>query len=921
MIFIILTTSILIYIGTIGYISIKFEENSIIDAKKLADSYVREYAYISKSSLDADIYATRTMSQTMEGYLNINPETRRIVYNNMLRSVLENNPHFVSVWDSWELMFIDSLWNKPHGRLSIAYYRLNDEINIVIDSLDLLSDNITSTYYKIKISGKETITNPYFYSYTNQKIDEILETSLVIPIINNDEFVGLTGIDVSLERFQNIIDTVQPFKNSYAFMVANNGTYVAHPNKKYVGKLITAINPDYLKYTNIIENVQQGKNFSFILNDQNEENETYITFAPIIFGKTQTPWSIGIVVPLKTIMDEAKSHFNISVTVGIIGLLLLTIVIWIISTNIVRPLIKTTNSLKKLSKGHIGESEMIFVKSKDEIGDIAKSVNVLIQGLNKTANFANEIGKGNFNAEFKQLSDKDTLGNSILEMRNSLQTAKDEETKRKTQERNFIWSSEGIGLFGKILRQDNDNIEKLSYNIISNLVSYLKANIGGFYLINEKDETNIFFELIAFVGFNKIKYNKKEIYPGENLVGRCIQEKETIFVNDIPDKYIIISSGLGSSNPSSILIVPLIHNEELIGIVEIESLKNIEKYQITFVEKVSEIIASTILKAKINVRTNQLLEQSQTQADELAQQEEEMRQNMEEMQATQEEASKKEVETRGIIEAINSSLLVTEYDMKGKIILVNDKLLEIYNVKRELVIGKQHSSSLFTDDKNNKKFKAFWEDMKSGKVKSIEESVICDNKTVWLSSKYTPLINKEGEPYKVLKTSIDISNIQLLENKLLKLKELKKEKLTKSRKKKIEPQKAVKEKQIPQIEELFGKDFKFQYINLTYINKVFKGDLKKIQNILTVYIKTIPDHIEEFKDIYKQKKWKLLQSKANSIKSKMGYLGLIKLQKKSKIIYQKSIDKKHLAELPDLIAEIEGIWKKTEEELIKIIKL
>ena len=98
-----------------------------------------------------------------------------------------------------------------------------------------------------------------------------------------------------------------------------------------------------------------------------------------------------------------------------------------------------------------------------------------------------------------------------------------------------------------------------------------------------------------------------------------------------------------------------------------------------FVEKVGESIASTISSVKINVKTANLLEQSQIQTEAMKAQEEEMRQNLEELTATQEEMAKKNRDIQGIISAIDATVATFEVDMNGKIIAANKLLLDLFD--------------------------------------------------------------------------------------------------------------------------------------------------------------------------------------------------------------------------------------------------
>jgi methyl-accepting chemotaxis protein len=158
--------------------------------------------------------------------------------------------------------------------------------------------------------------------------------------------------------------------------------------------------------------------------------------------------------------------------------------------------------------------------------------------------------------------------------------------------------------------------------------------------------------MAACFAYDRKKFLQKKIATGEGLVGRCYQEQEKIFLTEIPDDYIKITSGLGDDNPKCLLLIPLVYNNVIHGIIEIASFNVYRPFEIEFIERISESIAATISSVKANIQTSSLLEQSQQQAEEMAAQEEEMRQNMEELRATQEQSARREEDLKREVEEL-----------------------------------------------------------------------------------------------------------------------------------------------------------------------------------------------------------------------------------------------------------------------------
>ena len=221
-----------------------------------------------------------------------------------------------------------------------------------------------------------------------------------------------------------------------------------------------------------------------------------------------------------------------------------------------------------------------------------------------------------------------------------------------------------------------------------------------------------------------------------------------------------ITSGLGGASPTSVLIVPLKLEDDVLGVLEIASFNIFEKHEIEFIEKLAESIASTLSSVRINIRTSELLERSQQQAEEMAAQEEEMRQNMEELQATQEESSRKNAEREGLVQALNTSSYVIEYGLDGNIQEANDNYLALIGLTKEDIVGTHHSGNMVFTEQQKADYDKFWKELISGKVQKETTKVKVKDKELIFAETYTPIRNEDDNVYKILKISNNITDFQ-----------------------------------------------------------------------------------------------------------------------------------------------------------------
>ncbi|MDR1171951.1 MAG: GAF domain-containing protein [Bacteroidales bacterium] len=443
----------------------------------------------------------------------------------------------------------------------------------------------------------------------------------------------------------------------------------------------------------------------------------------------------------------------------IITNIILIIIVLISATysqfSIVQPLKKIDLLIGRLARGNLSEKSNI--KQNDEIGMIATSVNTLIDGLRSTTNFANEIGKGHLDASFQTLSDDDILGNSLLNMRASLQRADTEEQKRKEEDDRRNWAAQGLARFAEILRNNNTDMEIMTHEVLYSLVRYIEANQGGIFVLNDSDPQHKYLEMRSCYAYDRKKFVEKQIEIGEGMVGTCFQEGETIYMTEVPHDYVEITSGLGGDTPTAILIVPLKVNEEVFGVLELAAFIEFQPYIKEFVEKISESIASTISSLKVSERTSMLLNQAKIQAQEMSEQEEELRQNMEELQATQEEWSRKEEEYESFRNAIEEAMLVIELSTDFELLRVNKNVVKKLGISENELLHNRYTDILSGDkDVTGQDYRQVWQRLRQGEVQETTDQLSIRGKTYICHQLFMPRRNNYREIYKYLCITAEI---------------------------------------------------------------------------------------------------------------------------------------------------------------------
>ena len=321
----------------------------------------------------------------------------------------------------------------------------------------------------------------------------------------------------------------------------------------------------------------------------------------------------------------------------------------------------------------------------DNVNQLAANLTTQVRAI---ADVATAVTKGDLTrnitvqAEGEVASLKDNLNEMIRNLR--------ETTSRNAEQ---DWLKTNLAKFTRMM-QGQKNLQSVSQQILSELAPVVNAAHGVFYMMDTPKEGAEPRLLLASYAYKERKHLNKEFRVGEGLVGQAAFEKQRILITDAPEDYVQINSGLGESKPMNIVVLPIVFEGQVLAVMELASFNRLTETYLSFLDQLTESIGVVLNTIQANMRTEELLSQSQSLAEELQAQQEELTETNKrlEQQAKSLQASEELLKTQ------QEELQQTNEELEEKARLlqtqneeVERKNREVENAKRQLE-EKAHSS-------------------------------------------------------------------------------------------------------------------------------------------------------------------------------------------------------------------------------------
>jgi HAMP domain-containing protein/signal transduction histidine kinase/CheY-like chemotaxis protein len=259
----------------------------------------------------------------------------------------------------------------------------------------------------------------------------------------------------------------------------------------------------------------------------------------------------------------------------------------------------------------------------DNVNQLAANLTTQVRAI---AEVATAVTKGDLTRSIAVAAQGEVaaLKDNINEM---IRNLKDTTLKNAEQD----WLKTNLAKFSRML-QGQKELLTVGRLILSELAPVVSAQQGVFYIMDPAKVDEPILRLLASYAYKDRKNIDNKFKLGEGLVGQCALEKEKILLTNVPTDYIQITSGLGEAKPLNIIVLPIIFEGQVKAVMELASFDRFNPTHEQFLDQLTESIGIVLNTIEANMRTENLLKQSQSLARELQSQQEELQQTNAELE-------------------------------------------------------------------------------------------------------------------------------------------------------------------------------------------------------------------------------------------------------------------------------------------------
>lgn len=364
----------LIILGTvIAFFVVAIRDKAISTAKTEYLEKTRRLSFQLKGAIDNSFSRLQAQNNILKS-LDSNNVLSKSTTLEIIKSNLLKNPDYVgmrAIFEPNTFCSSDNSYPQLMDKgmfIPFLYYNSKGGVNIE-PSINYKEKNY---YFIPKRTNEPLLSEPYRYSINGKDVSMV---TLSEPILNNDNFIGITSIDYDISFIQDLSkDMVLELNNGNSSVVVASsmgGIIACSADSSLIGHNINKLYAEGIEF-NFAEIKGKTENIEL-------QNGDLVLDIPVIFSETKTTWRVHAVVPMDDILSETNKQILKLIIIGILLLLVSFVIINKLTGKLTLPLLKLVESTEKIKDGDL--SVVIKTKQNDEIGILSNSFNVMLNRL------------------------------------------------------------------------------------------------------------------------------------------------------------------------------------------------------------------------------------------------------------------------------------------------------------------------------------------------------------------------------------------------------------------------------------------------------------------------------------------------------------------------------------------------------------
>lgn len=531
---------------------------------------------------------------------------------------------------------------RQHGalkELTLIDATGQEQVRVAVNHVFLpgeLSNQTDHPAFRAAMSGKTYIGEPELHEQEHANIGYL--SHLSVPLFSPDRqaVAAVLLADVVLRDSLAMVIDITIGQRGTVYVVDAGGRIIAHADSSLV------LGEAALPLADLLSGTAAGDDVPVRLFSNASGVAVQGSLAPI----RGTGWYVVGERPMHDILSELEPSKQ-ALQLSLAGLLLLLFpIVYFFYRRTVVPLQQLERGTEAVGAGRF--DVILPVASEDEVGRVSGSFNLMARNL-----------------------------------------------QRMTEEREQInWQLKGLAELDAELR-GSPSVEELSRRAAGLLAQYVAAPVAALYVNDGKDVYCLAGGYAYQPGAGKLR----EFALGQGLVGQVACERRTLELNDVPADYLRVTSGLGESASQSLLLVPLIHDDAVLGVIELGAFVPFSPLAKSFLEHAAGPLAIAINAAKVLKALDLELEKSQRFSEELQAANEELEEQAQRLRASEEELQAQQEELQVANEELEEKTLFLQ--QQKDLIVEKNQTLELARASLE-----EHARELQATSKYKSEFLA-----------------------------------------------------------------------------------------------------------------------------------------------------------------------------------------------------------------------